>query len=48
MEFYQRMSQLLGLGIEPKELSFSQVALRALIVFFATLVIVRLAEGISE
>src|SRR5690242_19635975 len=44
MEFYQQLSQLLGLDLQPKDLSFGQVALRAIVVFFATLVIVRLAE----
>ena len=38
------VSQLLGLGHEPKDLTLLQIALRALIVFIATLIIVRLAD----
>ncbi len=35
---------MLGLGLEPKELGFLQVAVRAIIVFLAALVMVRLAN----
>ena len=35
---------LLGLGAEPKELTFLQVSLRGIVVFFAALVMVRLAS----
>ncbi len=37
-------SSLLGLGIEPKDLTFIQVSLRGLVVLIATLVMVRLGH----
>jgi uncharacterized membrane protein YcaP (DUF421 family) len=42
--FSQFFEALLGLGVEPKQLTFLQVALRALIVFLTTLIMVRLAS----
>jgi uncharacterized membrane protein YcaP (DUF421 family) len=42
--FSQFIEPLLGLGAEPKELTFLQVSLRGVIVFIATLVIVRLSS----
>ena len=35
---------LLGLGIEPKELTFAQTTCRGILVFFAALVVVRLSD----
>jgi uncharacterized membrane protein YcaP (DUF421 family) len=42
--FSQSIEALLGLGLEPKELTFLQVSLRGVIVFVATLVMVRLSS----
>src|SRR5437870_11433585 len=42
--FYDFVSPLLGLGIEPKDLSFTQISLRGIIVFLMTLVMVRLSS----
>jgi len=42
--FSQFIEGLIGLGVEPKQLTFLQVSLRGLIVFIATLVIVRLSS----
>lgn len=42
--FHEWLSGLLGLNLQPASLTFWQVALRAVIVFFATLVMVRLAD----
>jgi uncharacterized membrane protein YcaP (DUF421 family) len=42
--FSQSIEALLGLGLEPKELTFLQVSLRGVIVFIATLVMVRLSS----
>ena len=42
--FSQFFEALLGLGVEPKQLTFLQIALRALIVFVTTLIMVRLAS----
>ena len=42
--FYDSAAQLLGLGIEPKDLTFLQVSLRGVIVFVATLVMVRFSS----
>jgi uncharacterized membrane protein YcaP (DUF421 family) len=39
--FYQWFSELLGLGVEPKDLTFLQVTLRGIVVFIATLMIMR-------
>ena len=42
--FSRSIEALLGLGLEPKELTFLQVSLRGVIVFIATLVMVRLSS----
>jgi uncharacterized membrane protein YcaP (DUF421 family) len=42
--FSHFLEALLGLGAEPKELTFLQVSLRGVIVFIATLVMVRLSS----
>jgi uncharacterized membrane protein YcaP (DUF421 family) len=42
--FSQLIEALLGLGVEPKELTFIQISLRGVIVFIATLVMVRLSS----
>ena len=42
--FSQLLHTLLGLGTEPKELTFLQVAVRGVIVFIATLMMVRLGS----
>jgi uncharacterized membrane protein YcaP (DUF421 family) len=42
--FSQLLEALLGLSMEPKELTFLQVSIRGLIVFVATLVMVRLSS----
>jgi uncharacterized membrane protein YcaP (DUF421 family) len=42
--FSQSVQLLLGLGVEPKELTFLQVSLRGIVVFIATLIMVRLAS----
>jgi uncharacterized membrane protein YcaP (DUF421 family) len=42
--FLQSIQLLLGLGAEPKELTFLQVSLRGIVVFVATLIMVRLAS----
>ena len=42
--FSQSVQLLLGLGAEPKELTFLQISLRGVVVFFAALVMVRLAS----
>ncbi len=44
MSFYQALSSALGFGLEPKELTFVQVALRGIIVFAALLVMARLGN----
>src|SRR5947209_5145436 len=41
---YDSAAQLLGLGMEPKELTFVQVSLRGVIIFLVTLVMVRLSS----
>src|ERR1044072_8364685 len=40
----QLFQGLLGLGIEPKQLTFLQISLRGIIVFVATLVMVRISS----
>lgn len=40
----QLFDALLGLGVEPKELTFLQISLRGVIVFVATLVMVRVSS----
>src|SRR5438132_12397201 len=42
--FSQSIGALLGLGVEPKELTFLQVSLRGVIVFIVTLIMVRLSR----
>jgi uncharacterized membrane protein YcaP (DUF421 family) len=42
--FTQFIEALLGLGAEPKELTFLQVSIRGVIVFIATVVMVRLSS----
>ena len=42
--FSQLLHTLLGLGTEPKDLTFIQVAVRGVIVFIATLIMVRLGS----
>ena len=42
--FSQFLHTLLGLGIEPKDLTFLQVSVRGVIVFIATLIMVRLGS----
>jgi len=41
--FSQSLQTLLGLGIEPKQLTFLQISIRAVIVFVVTIVMVRLS-----
>jgi uncharacterized membrane protein YcaP (DUF421 family) len=41
---YDFIAPPLGLGIEPKDLTFLQISLRGIIVFFATLIMVRLGH----
>ena len=42
--FYDFATQLLGLGTEPKELTFMQVSLRGVIIFLVTLLMVRVSS----
>jgi uncharacterized membrane protein YcaP (DUF421 family) len=42
--FYDFLGPLLGLGAEPKDLTFTQVSLRGVIIFLITLVMVRLSS----
>src|SRR5881409_3563523 len=42
--FSQSIEPLLGLGLEPKDLTFLQVSMRGIIVFITTLVMVRLSS----
>src|SRR5256714_10875722 len=42
--FYNFVGPLLGLGAEPKDLTFDQISLRGIIVFLATLIMVRLGH----
>jgi uncharacterized membrane protein YcaP (DUF421 family) len=42
--FYNSFSLLLGLGAEPKNLTFIQISLRGVVVFIATLIMVRLGH----
>ena len=39
--FYEFVSPLLGLGVEAKDLTFLQISLRGIIVFLATLIMIR-------
>jgi uncharacterized membrane protein YcaP (DUF421 family) len=42
--FYDFVGPLLGLGAEPKDLTFIQISLRGIIVFLATLIMIRLGH----
>jgi uncharacterized membrane protein YcaP (DUF421 family) len=42
--FYEFVSPLLGLGVEPKDLTFIQISLRGVIIFIATLIMIRLGH----
>lgn len=42
--FWDSFGSLLGLGVEPKDLTFVQISLRGVIVFLATLVMVRIGH----
>ena len=42
--FYDFVSPILGLGVEPKDLTFMQISLRGVIVFLATLVMIRIGH----
>src|SRR4029077_12880482 len=42
--FWNSFGSLLGLNVEPRDLSFLQISLRGIIVFFATLVVMRLGH----
>jgi uncharacterized membrane protein YcaP (DUF421 family) len=42
--FYNFVGPLLGLGVEPKDLTFLQISLRGIIVFLATLLMIRLGH----
>src|SRR5438132_8330756 len=43
-EFYNFFGPLLGLGAEPKDLTFVQISLRGIIVFLATLAMIRIGH----
>ena len=42
--FYNFVGPLLGLGVEPKDLTFLQISIRGIIVFVATLLMIRLGH----
>jgi len=42
--FYNFVGPLLGLGVDPKELTFTQISLRGIIVFLATLAMIRIGH----
>jgi uncharacterized membrane protein YcaP (DUF421 family) len=42
--FYEFVSPLLGLGAEPKDLTFIQISLRGVIIFIATLIMIRIGH----
>jgi hypothetical protein len=42
--FWDSFGSLLGLSVEPKDLTFVQISLRGVIVFLATLVMVRIGH----
>jgi uncharacterized membrane protein YcaP (DUF421 family) len=42
--FYNFVGPLLGLGVEPKDLTFLQISIRGIIVFIATLLMIRLGH----
>jgi uncharacterized membrane protein YcaP (DUF421 family) len=43
-QFSEAFAALLGLGVEPKDLTFTQVSLRGLFVFLVTLMIIRIGH----
>jgi uncharacterized membrane protein YcaP (DUF421 family) len=43
-EFLDFFDRILGLGLEPKNLNFGHITLRAIIVFFVTLIILRIGN----
>src|SRR5690349_11627240 len=43
-ELVEFFSRILGLGLEPKNLTFPHIALRTIIVFFTTLLILRIGN----
>jgi uncharacterized membrane protein YcaP (DUF421 family) len=43
-QYYDSFSRLLGLGLEPRDLTFLQISLRGAVVFVATLIMVRLGH----
>ena len=42
--FYDFVAPILGLGVEPKDLTFIQISLRGIIVFLATLIMIRVGH----
>src|SRR5437867_10903419 len=42
--FWNSFDTLLGLSVEPKDLTFVQISLRGIIVFLATLIMIRLGH----
>lgn len=44
MGIWQGVQHVLGLGAEPKDLTFFQISLRGIIVFIATLIMLRVAD----
>jgi hypothetical protein len=42
--FYDAVAPVLGLGVEPKDLTFLQISLRGIIVFLATLIMIRVGH----
>ncbi len=44
MGIWDQVRHVLGLGVEPKDLTFLQISLRGIIVFVASLAMVRLAD----
>lgn len=42
--FYNLVAPILGLGAEPKDLTFVQISLRGIIVFLATLIMIRIGH----
>lgn len=44
MHIYESVKEILGLGLEPKDLTFIQISLRGVIVFIAALAMVRMGS----
>src|SRR3989442_539879 len=42
--FYDFFGPILGLGVEPKDLTFVQISLRGVVVFLATLIMIRVGH----